>query len=534
MIRTTQTATLAALLMMPFAVAAAQNKGKCDINDSRPYQLNSAKTYLSHAESPNGKPDEKPKHLRNGVQVLTDNPQKIDNQVGREFLLARLMLNWQHLDKGVETRKRSEIGYSQDPDGTVDMLATADSAFHQVETLAPECADSMAKFRQFEGNTLLHTAVENFNDGLVDTAAYLSRRALVILPRSAIAYNVLALVAQQKKDYTTAIRYYDSAATSAGEDTTAQIVHTKHNALLIAAQLSFNAGLVDTTQTSKAADMKQAVAFYQRYMKEVPTDASAQAALAQALGQVGDTAAVSRIFAEMLESPDKYTDEQLYEAGTSALSNKRYDDAIKLLDESVEKNPYGRDGLANLAAAYFNSGQGEKMQPIATRLLHVDSLNPDSWKVVIAAYQTRVKALDPKNTAAKKVLQDSLIEATKIFTDGLPVRVKVQRFTRQGARFSAIGEISLVPPATTAEAAPVKATPCPKGKTCPKPVAAAPATAAGTPTTVKVKFQFLDATGKVLVNRTITVGPIDPGSSKDFSINGTQTGVVAYRYDLVP
>jgi tetratricopeptide (TPR) repeat protein len=524
-------ALVAATLVATAATGARAQARKCEFNDGKPFQVNSAKIYLRQATDAKSKEDERPKHLRDGVRVLTDNPDKIDNTVGRAFLLGRILVEWHRLDKNLAVRKRDAVGYTSNPTGDVSVLAAADSAFAIVEAAAPECADSTSKFRRQVGLGLYGDAVQLYQDGVNDEARAVAMRSLLILPRSPLTYNLLASIDQKEKNNASAVTNYLKSAELAGSDTSSIIVKTKRTALNVAAGIEFNQALTDSGASSKA-HFKRATEIYRQYLKEVPNDAQAQALLAQSLTEIGDTAAVTEIFKEMLAAPDKYSDVQLYEAGNAAMSSRHTRDATQLYEAGLKKNPYSRDLIGNLSAAYFELGETDKLQPLAERLIHIDSLNPDSWKVMIAAYQSRVKKVtDPK---VKRTMQDSLIEATKTFTD-LPTRVKVTRFLREGAKFSLNGMVEIA--AAKVEEAPAPAAParpCKKGTTCPapKPAAAAPAPAPAAPATVKLRFEFLDVTGKVLVSRDLSVGPIDAGSSKEFSVTGTQTGVVAYRYAL--
>src|SRR5215213_3469935 len=120
----------------------ARGKG-CSINDASPNQINSGKTYLSKAMSAKGAADEKPKHLRDAIAAV-EKAGPNDNPLGKNWILGRALV-WRTMLPGQNQMviPRSEVGYTTNPTGTIDILMAADSAFRYVEENAPQCADSI-------------------------------------------------------------------------------------------------------------------------------------------------------------------------------------------------------------------------------------------------------------------------------------------------------------------------------------------------------------------------------------------------------
>lgn len=473
--------------------AQAGAQAKCDINQGSPFQLNSANIYLNKAQSAGGKPDEKVKHLQNSVKVLTENPEKISNAVGRNWLLGKTLIVWTQQPNVSYVAKRGAVGYTQNPDATVDLLAAADSAFDAVEAAKPECADSVSVYRRQPWSKLVNQSIEALNAGKVDTAEVYARQAMAIYDKGPHAHNTLATIAQQKNDFAGAREHYKKAIEAAGTDTafTKMRQVSMYNVAVLTQQMSDAA-----PEAEKAALNKEAAQLFQAYLKEVPNDANAQSGLARALGASGDTAAVAGIYAKMLENPAGYTDLQLFEAGSNAARANQNKDAATLLEAGLKKNPYYRDALFNLANVYFAMEDSDKMAPVVRRLVEVDPNSPENWRLLAGSYQLKQKAAKA-GTAAKKAYTDSLLQNLQK-SEKMPVRVTVREFTHAGTKHTLGGMLENLGD---------------------KPMS-----------NVALKIEFLDATGNVVATQTATVPEVAPNAAQSFRVEAEQAGIVAYRY----
>ena len=128
------------VLTLSAASAAAGAQEKCEINEGSPYQVNSAKIYLGKVQS--GKESEKEGHLKNAVKVLTENPERIKNELGRNWMLARAYYEWSQRPqfKGTLMGTRGQFGFTSNTSQPVDLVAAMDSALTAVEAAAPGCA----------------------------------------------------------------------------------------------------------------------------------------------------------------------------------------------------------------------------------------------------------------------------------------------------------------------------------------------------------------------------------------------------------
>src|SRR6185436_3092504 len=181
------------------SVAGAQGASQkaCEVNESRPTQVGKATLAVQVATSANS-PEVAARQLTSAVKFLTENGDKMDNQPGRNFVLGKALVLWT-MQPGVElVASRGKLGYTTDPQGTVDLAAAIDSAFKVVETSNPECITETARWRGQKGwINLVNSAIEKMNSDQPDSAEYLAKRAIVLNPYAPYGYVVLGNVKQK-------------------------------------------------------------------------------------------------------------------------------------------------------------------------------------------------------------------------------------------------------------------------------------------------------------------------------------------------
>jgi tetratricopeptide (TPR) repeat protein len=265
-------------------------------------------------------------------------------------------------------------------------------------------------------------------------------------------------------------------------------------AVLLAAQADMQSG------DAQKATAREAVAAYKTFIETYPNDeqrTSAQAGMGRMLAALGDTAAVATVFGEMVADPSKYTESQLLEGGTNAFNAKRYDDAAKLFEAVLARNPYYRDALFNLANTYWSQEKWDKMMPVARRLAQVDPNNPDAWQLQAIAYKGRGDvAKAAKNLALERAMYDTAVKNVEK-KNALTSHVVFTQFAHDGAKHTLRGTIEN------------------------------PSAKAGTYT---VRFEFLDKDGQPVAAKEVTVGPVDPKQTAPFVVEVNQAGIVAFRY----
>ena len=484
--------SIAIALTGALAGSAEAQKSACKVNEGGPFQLTSARIYLNKASEKNAKADERPNHLRNSVKVLTENADKIGNQVGRHMLLGKTLYFWTREPKMSMTPTRGSIGYTTNTNQPQDLFAAIDSSFRFVETEVPACADSLRIFRRQLGVNTLNEGIELIKTNQLDSAEKLIKRSLVIYPNSASAFNALIVVADKKNDTTAIATYSRQVLDAAKGDTTEAVAKIRRSAMYNLAIHLIGQG--EAGASDKAAKFAEAKTLLQGYLSEVPGDPNAQQALARIATASGDTTAVTAIYSEMMTNPAKFTDIQLFEAASGLAMAKKYPDAAKLYEAGLQANPYYRDALFNLATVYFEQKEYDKMLPVANRLVQIDPSNPDNWRQLAAAYQGLMRTT--KDAKMRKAHQDTLLKYLGK-SDSMPVRVSFSEFRHAGSKHTLSGMIEN------------------RGKK---------------PGNYTLKVEFVDRQGTVVATEQKVVGPVNPNQTMPFTVQTDKAGIVAFRY----
>jgi tetratricopeptide (TPR) repeat protein len=355
----------------------------------------------------------------------------------------------------------------------------------------PQCESETEQYRRVPYVPLVNQAVNLYNAKQVDSAVAIANRALVIYPKSPVAWNVIGNAAQGKEDIPGAVAAFQKMLAAIGTDTA--YADEKKQVMMNIPQLL--AAAAETAEGAKKAEYaKQAADAYQAYLKDYPNDAGAQSGLARVQLMAGDSASANKIYSDMLAAPDRYSDMQLLEAGVNAARAERSKEAAALFEAGLKKNPYYRDGLFNLSVTYLQSNQLDKMPPVMERLITVDPNNPENYRVLVNYYQEKVKA--EKVTAQKKLLSDSVLKYYKLFSEPA-AKVTFNLFSHDGAKHTLAGNIENLSAAAK---------------------------------TYTLKVDFLDNTGNTVATQEATVGAVDPKTSKPFRITVEKEGVVAFKY----
>jgi tetratricopeptide (TPR) repeat protein len=489
------------------AVAAALTaapllaQGTCEIETRKPFQLTSAVLYIQkHDQQVND--EDRAKLLKQAIKVLTDNPERIKNEVGRNYLLGGAYVRW-FQDQGarpVVRAKRGDVGFADNAEGEFFLPTAMDEAMSAVEREMPACADSTMRYRNAIFAKVLNTAIAYYNAKQYDPAIEYANYALQLSPRSpqvGAAYQVLANSSQAKGDLPGAIASWERAIAKMGTDAAATPARAQANfnlAVLTNQQASLLQGAARSAGLRRAAELFKTAA---ELAPDGPNAATARAAYARALQESGDSVAVAGIYADMVANPAKYTALQLFEAGVVMATARKFDDAAALYEAGLAMNPYYRDALFNAANVYFAQHKPEKMASVVERLRAIDPMNPDVLKLAGAVWQERGKqASDPK---AKKLAQDSTIAYVEK-AGKLPARVVVNQFTvGRGGNATLSGSVENLG-ATTAS--------------------------------FTVIFELVDKTGNGVGTTTVVADAVAPKSSKDFSVPVVGASPVAWRYTM--
>ena len=478
--------TSALALMMPATLRAQE----CKINDSSPYQVNGAKQYVTMAAA-SRKEDEIPKHLSSAIKVLTDNPEKISNEAGRQYLLARTYAQWLKRDGASYVMKRGAIGFSTNKDADQNLLLALDSAVTTIERMLPECKALVRPYREQFTNDIYNKAVAAMNADQNDSSIYFAKLASQVASSDPRPWNVMSAVYQKTNKMDSAVIAMEKVIALAGSDSAYKKVKQQSRYNLAVVYLT-NAEQGQAAE--KEATIKKARTLLEDYLKESPGEASATQALGRAMRLSGDTAAVASVFMEMVNSPDKFTADQLFEAASNAAATARDKDAVTLFENGLKKNPYHRVALLNLSNVLFQMKDVARMGPVTRKLIEVDPNNPDTWRMHAGYWQLNQRA--ESDAAKKKEYGDSTLAAIKR-RDEVNPKITVFLASKTGNSYQVQGNLNN----DTDKSA-----------------------------SYTIKFDLLDETGAVVTSKDVAVGPVDAGGSASFSVKVDGPKIVAYKY----
>ncbi len=475
-------------MVLPLGFAGAQDA--CKINDGGEFQLTGARNYITMAANPKY-PSEVPKYLANSIKILSERPEKIKNQAGRHYLLLRTYAQWMAQDVGYTVR-RGDIGFTDNPNGMHNMLLAIDSSYNAIVSMLPECKTTVSPYLDRFVTEVFNKAVTALQDEQLDSAVYYSRLAMDIMPTDPRPWNVMASVYQSKEppDMDSARIAMRKVIELAGSDTlyTAIAQQHRYNMAIMAIETASKDG------PNKDASMKEARSLLEAFLKVEPGEPRASQALGRVFTMSGDTAAVTALYRDMTSNPDRFTDMQLFEAASGAAAVERDAEAALLFDAGLRKNPNHLLGLINAANVYFNLRQADKMGPLAKRLLEIDPNSRDAHQIYAGYWQIRQR--EETDSLKRREYADSTLAAITA-RDDLNPQVQIMRSGKAGENYAVEGVVLNI---SDKEAS------------------------------YTMKFEFLDATGKVVDTKDVPVGPIAGSSSVSFNVMVAAPDAVAFRY----
>jgi len=475
-------------------VTAAPAGPSCDIEQGKPQSVARATLSFARAQAAmrGGNPT---KDLKDMVAALTAPNAGTENPVGRAYLLgtAYVFLLEQPAISAVSAR--SAVGLAINPTGTIDLFAAADSAITIVEQSSPACTAFMAPFRQQKAwLNVTNAAINALNANQLDSAEIFARRSLTLDRKSPYAYSVLASIARTRKNYPAMLEYGRQTITASGTDTTYDDIRSR-TLYDIAATTTLRTEAA--TGAEKRTLAREGITAWNAVLAGSQDDINstqAVANLAKLYIAAGDSVSIPKIYAQMIAEPSKFSEGALLQAGVIASQNKRPDDAALLFAAVVERNPYQRDALNNLAASYIFTGNYDKVFPVVAKLTALDPSNPDNWMFYAFTYAGMLK--NTKVARVTKAYTDSLTLYNSK-ADKMGLKVSFTEFSRNNEGTTLVGKIE-------------------NRSTASK--------------TYSLSIDFVDAKGNVLFTETASVGPVAPKASKEFTMKNAKTGVAGFRY----
>lgn len=509
-------ALLPLALSVMVAVAASAQAPKCSIDENK-----FGKDVFTLQLARNAKtPEDAQKQLRTVMKDLSTGDQ---NPAERNYMIGQTLNVWLAQPTGNTTYKRSELGYTTNPDANVDIVAAIDTAYANVLKAKPECANELTAMRRTQAwAKLVNAAYERANAGALDTAELFAHRALMLDPTAPYGHEVLAIVAQGRQQVPAAIAHWQEAVKAAGTDTSFNDVRQRSllNIGMVAAAAADTAkGEARATLAGEARDAYTAIV---TNFPSTPAADAARRGLVDVALATNDTASLRATYKDVLANPSAADYGTLLNAGVTASRAGQAKDALALFQAAYAKNGYHRDVLYDLGRTYVDLDQSAAALPVVARLLQVDPSNGDNYRLYGLAYATlqrhltaASKAYGQKANAAKgaaakrayidsaKVVGDSIRLVTDLAlkysmaADSMPAKVSFTEFTPGAGKVTVGGTVTN----NTAQ-----------------------------PQSYTVTMDFLDKDGNVVTTQTANVGPVAPQQAGKFQLVGAGSGIVAFRY----
>lgn len=526
-------------LTIVFASAAgAQAPKECEVNENRPSQI--ARATLAVQVASNAQtPDVAARQLTSAVKMLTDNGEKMENQIGRNYVLGKALVLWS-IQPNVElVTKRGRLGFSANPEGTIDLVSAIDSAFKVVETANPECITETSRWRgQKAWVNLVNKAIERLNAEDTDSAEWASQRAIILNPYGPYGYVVMANVLQKRKKATDAFALYRKAVEVAVRDTAYNDI--KLQSLIYLGNLAADSAELAPDAAAKKPYVEVAkFAFGQVVQDKNAGDlgGNARQGLCRVAIATGDTASLRETYKEPLASPAGFSYGDLMNAGVCMARAEMIPEATALFQAAYEKNPYHRDVLSNLSIMLLRADKHERSLPLSIQLVAVEPNNPENLQLLVLSYAgiakrardarlgarsaPAAKGATKTKTAARPAMpatpklsvaaSDSIFKIEKAYTDSaVSLNEKKDKLAYK---------VSLSDFTTSAEKATVAGNVTNQG-TEQKPIT--------------IHVEFLDKSGKVVATKDAAISDLAAGSSKRFSVTvNPGTNIAAFRYTRI-
>ncbi len=485
------TAVVSATVLGAGLPVASFAQAACEINDSSPFQVNGAKQYIIAAAN-SRRADEVPKHLQNAIRVLTDDPSKIKNDAGRQWMLLRAYAQWLQRENSSYVMKRGDVGFTQNPAGSQNLLLALDSAATVLESMLPQCKEKVRPYRAQFLSEILNKSIAAMGAEQNDSASYFANLSLQVAGADPRPWNVLSAVYQKQNKTDSAMIAMEKVISLSGSDTL--YAKVKQQSRYNLAVITLTRAEAEAAGDKKDAEIKAARTLLESYLKDTPGDANAAQALGRAVRLSGDTAAVTAIFVDMVNAPDKFSADQQFEAASNAAATGHDADAAKLFESGLKKNPYHRVALLNYANVLFTLKDTERMGPVVARLIEVDPNFDRGYRLMAGLWQLRARA--ESDAAKKKSANDSVLFYLDKQAKTNP-RVDITLAQKSANSYSVQGTINN------------------EGSK----------TASWT-----MKLELLDVTGAVVAAKDVAIGPVDAGGNTTFSVKLDAPKAVAFRY----
>ena len=519
----------AGLLTVLASGLGAQAQKACEVNEGRPSQVGRATLAVQVASSAQD-PSAAARQLTSAVKALTDNGEKMDNQVGRNLVLGKALVLWSMQPNVELVSRRGSLGFSQNPDAMIDLAAAIDTAFKVVETANPECIAETSRWRsQRAWVGLVNKAIERLNADDVDAAEQAAQTAIVMNPYGPYGYVVLASVKQKRNMSSEAFGLYQRAIDAASRDTSYDEI--RRQSLIYLGNLAADSAEAAADTLARRPYVQTAKSAFEKVLADKGADdlrANARSGMCRVAIASGDTAVLRTMYKDQLATPGGFAYSDLMNAGVCMARAEMIGEATQLFQAAYDKNPYHRDALSNLAIMHLRKDNHDASIPLTERLVSVEPNNPENHQLLVLAYAGVAKKARDTRLAGSKAAPTKGKTATKAASTPKLSQATQDSLFKVEQEFNA----KAVAANEKREKLPFKVTLSDFSITDEKStVAGTIQNASATDKEITMKVDFLDSAGRVIATKEAVVGNVAAGRSGRFSVTTTPgKDVAAFRY----
>lgn len=515
-------------------VAGAQEKA-CEVNESRPTAIGRATLAVQVASSTQD-PAAAAKQLSAAVKGLTENAERMDNQLGRNFVLGKALVLWSIQPNMDLVTTRGTLGYTTDPQGTIDLAAAIDTAFKVVEAAHPECVSETARWRgQKAWVNLVNEAIEKLNADELDAATQVADRAIMLNPHGPYGYVIKGQIMQKRERASDAFALYRKAIEVASTDTT--YADIRRHSLVSLGNLAADSAEAATDAAAKRPYVEIARNAFQEILSDSAageTLPNARAGMCRVMIAAGDTTALRTMYQAELSSPASRSYTEIMNAGVCMARAEMERDATTLFRAAVEKNAYHRDALSNLAIMLVNSEQFDVALPIAQRLVSVEPNNADNLQLLVMSYAGIAKRVRDQRSAASKAPATKSTKTKTTTKAGTGPRLTAAQLDSL-FKFETAYTDSAVTTNERREKLTLKVNLTEFSTNAEKAVVAGTVQNTGTADkNITMKVEFLNSAGQPVTSKDVQVTvPAGRGARFDATITPGNQEIVAFRYSPI-
>lgn len=237
--------------------------------------------------------------------------------------------------------------------------------------------------------------------------------------------------------------------------------------------------------SAAAAVLEPAIAAFREYLRANPEMVDAVPALATLYAQSGRTDAATAVFDSLYGAASRVDGEVVVLAGQRILAAGLAEAGMRVLTGGLDRAPYHRDALMQLANARYQARDTGAVLPVAQRLLDVDPLNRTALRLMAAAWDLRGN-------------RDSTAKYLRMADSTLAVEISVASFAADTSGATVAGT------ATNRRATPSLP--------------------------LRLTFELLDSRGAVKATQTVEVPTLAPHGTHTFELRAPGAGLRAWRY----